>query len=249
MSGQVRPNIEVFSEAPALAKAAAALFLETARTALETRGRFMVAISGGRTPKLLFDCLTSDADARALPWSQCFFFWVDERHVPVTDAASNFKMANDALLEPMGVPRANIHRMPTELALDQAVAQYEATLQFQFSLQAGEVPQFDLIQLGMGPDGHTASLFPNSYEPDTKQLVAWTVPPEAPHHRITLTPCVLRAASQIMILLTGKDKASMLKTVFSNEPDVMPYPIHTVWPVLDRVSWLMDQDAASSLVL
>jgi 6-phosphogluconolactonase len=245
MSGQVKPNIEVFSEAPALAQAAADLFVETARKALETRGRFMVAISGGRTPKLLFDCLTSDASA--LPWSQCFFFWVDERYVPVTDAASNFKMANEALLEPLGVPKANIHRMPTELPLDQAVAQYEATLQSRFSVKAGEVPQFDLIQLGMGPDGHTASLFPNSYESDTKQLVAWTVPPEAPHHRVTLTPCVLRAASQIMILLTGKDKASMLKTVFSNDPNVMQYPIHTVWPVLDRVSWLLDQDAASKL--
>ena len=172
---------------------------------------------------------------------------MDERDVPVTDPASNFKMANESLLEPLHVPQTSIHRMPTEIDLDDAVAQYESTIRSLFSIQPGEVPQFDLIQLGMGADGHTASLFPNAYQPETRQLVAWTVPPAAPHRRITLTPPVLRAASQLVVLLTGKDKAGILKTVFSGEPDVMQYPIQTLWPVLDRVVWLMDQDAASEL--
>jgi 6-phosphogluconolactonase len=167
--------------------------------------------------------------------------------VPATDPASNFKMANEFLLKPLVVPEANIHRMSTELDLDEAVAEYESTIRSVFSLQPGDVPRFDLIQLGMGPDGHTASLFPHAYEADTRKLVTWTVPPVAPHHRITLTPRVLQAGSQLMVLLNGKDKTHMLKTVFSSEPDVMQYPVHMLWPVLDRVAWLLDREAASDL--
>ena len=247
MSAQVRPNIEVFSELSELAQAAADLFLDAAHKALDTKGQFTVALSGGRTPRHLFECLANSAEAKALPWSRCHVFWVDERYVPMTDPASNFKMANESLLGPLEVPRANIHPMPTELDLDEAVAQYESTIRSVFSLQSGDVPRFDLIQLGMGPDGHTASLFPHAYEADSQKYVIWTVPPVAPHHRITLTPRVLQAGSQLMVLLNGKDKAHMLKTVFSMEPDVMQYPVHTLWPALDRVAWLLDQEAASEL--
>ncbi len=181
MDGSIKPNIEVFSEPSDLAQAAADLFLEAAHKALEDRGWFSVALSGGRTPRLLFECLKNSAEAKVLPWSQCHVFWVDERYVPATDSASNFKMANEFLLEPLDVPRANIHRMRTEVDLDKAVAEYESTLRSVFSLQPGDVPRFDLIQLGMGPDGHTASLFPHAYEADTEKLVAWTV------HRLHLT--------------------------------------------------------------
>ncbi len=247
MSGSVKPNIEVFSEQGALAQAAADLFVDTARKALDERGLFFVALSGGRTPELLFERLTHHAGARSLPWSQCHIFWVDERYVPATDPASNFKMANECLLEPLNVPEANIYRMGTDTALDEAVAAYESTLLGAFSLQPRDVPRFDLIQLGMGPDGHTASLFPHAYEADTQKLVAWTVPPAAPHHRITLTPRVLQAGSKIMVLLKGQDKADMLKTVFESGLDVMQYPIQTLWPVLDRVVWLLDTDAASAI--
>ncbi len=247
MSGQVRPNIEVFSEPSALAQAAADLFVKTACKALDTRGRFTVAVSGGRTPRLLFDCLVRLDEARSLPWSLCHIFWVDERYVPVTDPASNFKMANESLLKPLGVAQANIHRISTEVDVEDTVAQYEAAIQSVFALKPGEVPQFDLIQLGMGADGHTASLFPDSYEVDAERFVAWTVPPVAPHRRITLTPSVLQAASQLMVLLTGKDKAAMLQMVFSGVEDPMKYPIQLVWPVLERVVWLMDEEAASEL--
>jgi 6-phosphogluconolactonase len=247
MSERVTRDTHVFSEASALAGAAADLFVQAAHKALDARGQFMVAVSGGRTPRLLFERLTSHAEARALPWSKCHVFWVDERDVPVTDPASNFKMAYESLLEPLHVPQTSIHRMPTQIDLDEAVAQYESTIRSVFSIQPGEVPQFDLIQLGMGADGHTASLFPHAYQPETRQLVAWTRPPAAPHRRITLTPPVFMAALHLIVLLTGKDKAGMLKTVFSGEPDVMQYPIQTLWPVWDRVVWLMDQDAASEL--
>jgi 6-phosphogluconolactonase len=247
MSGLIRPNIEVFSKPDELAQAAADLFVSAARRALDEKGRFFVALSGGRTPQLLFERLTTHTGARSLPWSQCHIFWVDERYVPVTDPASNFKMANECLLEPLNIPEANVYRMRTDVPLDEAVAAYESTLCSVFSLQAGDVPRFDLIQLGMGPDGHTASLFPQAYEVDTKKLVAWTVQPTAPHHRITLTPRVLQAGAQIMVLLTGKDKANMLKTVFEGQVDVMQYPIQTLWPVLDRVAWLLDREASSRL--
>jgi 6-phosphogluconolactonase len=247
MSGLVKPNSQVFSEPGELAQAAADLFVNAAHKALEEKGLFFVALSGGRTPRLLFERLATHAGARSLPWSQCHVFWVDERYVPATDPASNFKMANESLLEPLNVPEANIHRMCTELALEEAVAAYESGLRSAFSLQPGDVPRFDLIQLGMGPDGHTASLFPHAYEADTEKLVAWTVPPSAPHHRITLTPRVLRAGSQLMMLLSGQDKAVMLKTVFECDPDVMAYPVQLLWPVLDRVVWLLDKEAASEL--
>jgi len=247
MNGQVKPNIQVFSEAGALAQAAADLFVTAARKALDEKGLFYVAVSGGRTPRLLFERLVTHPEAKALPWSRCHIFWVDERYVPADDPASNFKMASESLLGPLDVPEANIHRMLTEVDLDEAVAQYASTIQSVFSLQPGDVPVFDLIQLGMGSDGHTASLFPHSYEADTQASVMWTVPPAAPHHRITLTSRVLQAGSQLMVLLTGKDKADMLKTVFSSEPDVMQYPVHTLWPVMDRVAWLLDEEAASEL--
>jgi len=247
MGELIKPNIEVFPEPSELAQAAADLFIEAAQRALDYKGSFTVALSGGRTPRLLFECLTESSGAKALPWSQCHVFWVDERYVPATDSASNFKMANEFLLKPLDVPEANIHRMGTELDLDEAVSEYESTLRSVFSLQPGEVPRFDLIQLGMGPDGHTASLFPNAYRADTQKLVVWTVPPIAPHHRITLTPRVLRAGAQLMVLLSGQDKAGMLKTVFESDPDVMKYPVQTLWPVLDRVVWLLDSEAASEL--
>ena len=247
MSEQVRPNIKVFSELSDLAQAAADVFMKAACKALNEKGVFTVALSGGRTPKLLFEHLARSDAARALPWSKCHVFWVDERYVPVTHPASNFRMANESLLEPLGVPEDNIHRIPTELDLVEAVAEYASMIRSVFSLKPGGVPQFDLIQLGMGPDGHTASLFPCAYEAGTRESVVWTVPPAAPHHRITLTARVLQAASELMVLLNGRDKADMLKTVFSKEPDVMQYPVHTLWPVLDRVVWLLDTEAACKI--
>lgn len=248
MSEQVRPNIKVFSELSDLAQAAADVFISAAHEALDEKGVFYVALSGGRTPKLLFERLGQSAEARDLPWSQCHIFWVDERYVPATDPASNFRMAKESLLEPLQVPQRSVHRIPTECDLDEAVRRYAATIDTVFSLCPGETPEFDLIQLGMGPDGHTASLFPHSYDAETLESVLWTVPPTAPHHRITLSARVLQAASKLMVLLNGKDKAAMLKTVFTRTPDVMQYPVHIVWPVLDRVVWLLDRDAAEDCV-
>lgn len=240
-------NIRVYTTIDGLAQAAADMFLCIAEDALDKRGRFTVALSGGRTPKLLFDCLTKQAGIRELPWSRCYFFWVDERYVPVTDSASNFKMAQESLLAPLQIPESNVFHMPTHVDLDTAVAQYGQTLRDFFSLSPNEVPQFDLIQLGMGPDGHTASLFPQSFDPNDERLVAWTVPPAAPHHRITLTPRVLQAGVNIMVLLTGQDKAKMLKTVLTAQPDVIAYPVQLLRAVDEKVTWLLDDAAASEL--
>ena len=176
-------------------------------------------------------------------------FWVDERYVPADSLQSNYKLAEDTFLNKVPIPRPNIHRIPTEFSdFKNAAKKYEEIIKTVFKLEPGQKPEFDLIILGMGPDGHTGSLFPNSYATfDTDDLACVVYVLDEKLNRITLTHPVLCAAKHLIVLVAGKEKASILKEVITSEPDEVRYPIHTVWPVLNKVTWLVDKEAASDL--
>jgi 6-phosphogluconolactonase len=231
-----------------LFQAAAEEFLRTATEAIAQRGRFAVALAGGSTPKNLYALIAANAST-TLPWGQMFFFWGDERHVPPDDPDSNFRMANEALLSKVPVPAANIFRVPTENPDASAVAQaYEQTLRKFFDVAPGEVPRFDLILLGMGPDGHTASLFPETAALQEKsRLVVANWVEKMKTSRITFTLPVLNAARCIAFLVSGTDKATALSEVLEGSAPGEKYPSKLVRPSDGKLIWFVDRAAASEL--
>jgi len=243
-----KSNVEVVSDPESLAHNAIRIFIADAQKAINARGTFYVAISGGNTPKRFFELLGETPQASSLPWDKIQLFWVDERCVRPDSEWSNYKLAADTFLSSVPIPEANIHRIPTELEdFKVAARRYEDTIRKVFGLGAGKVPQFDLILLGMGSDGHTGSLFPNSYAAfDTEDLACVVYVLDEKLNRITLTHPVLRAACHLVVLVCGQEKADILKTVLTSEPDEVRYPIHALWPVLDRVTWLVDSAAAKA---
>ena len=243
-------HIEMASNAQDLASRATRLFAAAAREAIETRGIFSTAISGGHTPGQFFQLLAAAPESKSLPWERIHVFWVDERYVPPDSEASNYRLAAEAFLDRVGIPPANVHRIPTEYEdISEAARAYERTIRDVFGLAPGETPEFDLIVLGMGADGHTGSLFPNTYATfDTEDLAtAVYVLNDRRMNRITLTHPVLLAARRLVVLVSGREKARTLKEVLTSEPDEVKYPIHVLWPVLDKVIWLVDREAASEV--
>lgn len=243
-------NIDVASDAEDLARRAVDLFVQAASEALAARGIFCAALSGGQTPGRFFRLLGAAPEAKALPWERIHVFWVDERYVPPDSEASNYKLAADTFLGIVGIPPENVHRIPTEYEdINDAVRVYERAIREVFGLQEGEMPEFDLIVLGMGADGHTGSLFPNSFATlDTDDLACVVyVMDNTTMNRVTLTHPVLLAARWLVVLVSGREKAATLKEVLTGEPDAVRYPIHVLWPVLDKMTWLVDRDAVSEI--
>ena len=248
-TAKFQPHVEVASDVEDLARRSVQLFVKSAGEALESRGRFCTALSGGLTPRRTFELLGTDPQGRSLPWQKIEVFWVDERYVPPDSPYSNYRLAAEAFLNSVPIPTDNVHRIPTEYEdIGGAASAYEATLRDVFDVAVGEVPQFDLIVLGMGTDGHTGSLLPNSYAPfDTDALVSVVYALGDNLSRITLTHPVLRAARRLSVLVSGREKAQTLKDVLTGEPDEVRYPIHVLWPVLDKIVWLVDRDAAHAI--
>jgi 6-phosphogluconolactonase len=244
-----RLNIEIASDSEDLARRGVDLFVVAAREAVEARGVFYTAISGGHTPARFFQLLATEPQARALPWDRVHVFWVDERYVPPDSEASNYKLAADAFLSKVGIPWVNVHRISTEHKdIGEAARAYEHTLRTVFDLHDDELPQFDLVVLGMGADGHTGSLFPNTYATfDTNDLAHVVYVMDDTLNRITLTHPVLLAARRLVVLVSGAEKAQTLKEVLTSEPDEVKYPIHILWPALDKITWLVDRDAAKEI--
>ncbi|HPD48412.1 MAG TPA: 6-phosphogluconolactonase [Anaerohalosphaeraceae bacterium] len=232
-----------------LAHAALEIFVQSAREAIEEKGAFFVAISGGHTPVRFFELLGLEEASLSLPWEKVQLFWVDERCVPPEAEASNYGLAAHTFLDKVGIPAENVHRMSGECADYQvAVSEYRNTLRRVFRLRPGETPQFDLIVLGMGEDGHIGSLYPNSFALfDTEDLVAIVYQTEGDYSRITLTHPVMCAGRRLIILVSGSEKAQILKEVLTNEPDPVKYPVHTLWPILHKVTWLIDREAGGML--
>ena len=248
-SASYEANVEVAGDAESLALQCIELFVTDAQKAIKAKNTFCVAISGGNTPRRFFELLGSMPQAKSLPWDKIQLFWVDERYVPADSQWSNYKLAADTFLTKVGIPDENIHRIATEYADSNAAAQfYEEMIREVFGLQENQLPEFDLIMLGMGAEGHTGSLFPNSYAPfDMHNLACVVYVMDEKLNRITLTHPVLRAASRLVVLVSGQEKAGILKEVLASEPDEVQYPIHVLWPVLDRVTWLIDKAAATLL--
>jgi len=243
-------NLEVARDAEDLARRTVRLFIRTARETIAARGLFHTALSGGHTPGRFFQLLGVTPEAVSLPWEKIHVFWVDERYVPPDSEASNYKMAAETFLDKVRIPPENVHRIPTEYEdINDAVRAYERTIRKVFDLQPGEIPEFDLIVLGMGADGHTGSLFPNSYATfDSDNLAcAVYVMDNTTMNRVTLTYPVLLAARSLVVLVSGPEKAQTLRDVLTSEPDEVKYPIHVLWPVLDKVKWLVDREAVSEI--
>jgi len=211
-------EIRVLTTPQELFEAAAEEVLRAAKEAVEQRGRFAIALPGGSTPKSLFNLLATNART-VMPWDRTFFFWGDERHVPPTDPDSNYRMAEEIMLSKIPVAAGNVFRIPAENPDAAAAAEaYEQTLRKFFQLEAGRVPVFDLILLGMGPDGHTASLFPGSaglHEKTRLVIANWI--DKLKTSRLTLTLPVLNAARCVAFLVSGTDKAPALHAVLEGE--------------------------------
>jgi 6-phosphogluconolactonase len=244
-----KPNVEVVSDPESLAQRSVEFFVAGARKAIEARDAFYVAISGGNTPRRFYELLGTIPQAQSLPWEKIHLFWVDERIVAVDSHLSNYKLAADTFLQEVAIPEGNVHRIPTEYGDFKAAArQYEQTIREVFHLEAGRIPEFDLIVLGMGGDGHTGSLFPNSYATfDTEDLACVVYVLDEKLNRITLTHPVLCAASRLVVQVCGPEKETILKEVLTGEPDEVRYPIHALWPVIGKVTWLVDQAAAQQM--
>jgi len=229
-----------------LASCALSSFTARSRVAISEKGQFNVAISGGHTPGRFFELLGDTDEGRGIEWAKVQIFWVDERCVPPEADASNYGLAAQAFLGKVGIPAENVHRMAAEVAdYGKAVKEYERTIRRVFELKDGQLPAFDLIILGMGDDGHIGSLFPNSAALfDTQDLVSAVYLMSGDYNRITLTHPVLCAAKHLLVLVSGSGKAEILKDVLCGEPDEVKYPVHTLWPILDKVTWVVDEDAA-----
>jgi 6-phosphogluconolactonase len=231
-----------------LFQAAAEEVIRAATNAIAERGRFTIALAGGSTPRNLYTLIAANASS-SLPWEQMFFFFGDERHVPPDDAESNYRMAQETLLSKVPAPAANVFRIPSENPDAAAAADaYEQTLRKFFALAPGEFPRFDLILLGMGPDGHTASLFPETAALQEKsRLVVANWVEKLKTSRITLTLPVLNAARCAVFLVSGMDKAAVLHEVLESNAPGEKYPSKLVQPGEGKLIWFVDRAAASEL--
>lgn len=240
-------EIRILTTPQELFGAAAEEVMRAANQAVVERGRFTIALSGGSTPKNLFNLLATNAKS-TLPWDRMFFFWGDERHVGPTDPQSNYRMADEAMLSKVPVPAGNVFRIVAENPDAAAAAQaYEQTLRKFFQQESG-VPRFDLILLGMGPDGHTASLFPGTAALQEKsKLVVANWVDKLKTHRLSFTLPVLNAAREVAFLVSGVDKAAVLKTVLEDDVPGEQYPAKLVRPTDGKLIWLLDRAAASAL--
>ena len=242
-------DIHVYPTPQALVEAAAEHILHHARQAIAARDSFTLALAGGSTPKSLYAMLAAPPFRSQLDWKKIRFFWGDERHVPPDHEDSNYRMAHEALLSRVPISTAQVHRVPSELPDVQTVAdQYEAALREQFEGSEPDVPRFDLILLGMGPDGHTASLFPGTRAVhETSRLVAAPWVDKLQAFRITFTPVLLNHARQVTFLICGRAKAETLHSVLEGpyQPDALPAQI--IRPRAGTLTWFVDQEAAGAL--
>lgn len=241
-------DLRIVADTGALFHAAAEDFARLVESTVRSGDRFTVALSGGSTPKGLFGLLASHYRDR-LPWNKIFFFWGDERHVPPDSPESNYRMANEALLSKVSVPPANIFRVPAENPDANRVAEeYERMLRDFFHPAPGTFPQFDLILLGMGPDGHTASLFPGTaalVEKSRFVVANWVDKFKA--YRITFTAPLINQAKVVEFVVAGSDKSSALHEVLEGSQPAEMFPSKLIRPVKGRLIWLVDKAAAASL--
>jgi len=248
MTTDNRGELVVLPTPAVLADEAARRFADLAQAAIQHNGRFTVALSGGSTPRALHQRLAQPPFSSTIDWAKVLVFWGDERFVPPDSEDSCFRMARETLLDFVPIPAANIFPVPTVGGTpDHAASAYAETLVAQFD---SEAPRFDLILLGMGPDGHTASLFPGHPEPSApsdRLVIAVHNALKPPPTRISLTYKVLNAADHVIFLVAGADKASTLRGVLRGPIVIAQLPAQGVRPEHGELVWLVDQAAAQEL--
>jgi 6-phosphogluconolactonase len=250
MSRKLRIVYYVERDTAALAWRAAQYFVEMAEEAVDAEGRARIAISGGSTPKAAFELLGDPGHPwrGRMPWDRLDLYWVDERCVPPDDPESNYRMTREALLDSVPLRPEQVHRMEGELEPEEAAARYEAELRNDFKLEGTRLPRFDLVALGMGPDGHTASLFPRTEALHEKnRLVVANHVLQKDAWRVTLTWPVINHAKSVFFLAGGADKAAILKEVLTGERDVERLPSQLIWPASGILTLILDKSAASLL--
>lgn len=246
-----RADVRVFSDLEALSRAAAEYVMDLAKRAVAQRGRFSLVLAGGSTPRRLYELMTTPF-CDQMPWSQTHLFWGDERYVPPSHADSNYAMAHEAFIRHVPIAPEHVHRVPTELPSPQQVAQtYEETLRLFF--RGKPRPSFDLVLLGLGRDGHTASLFPESEQSNTEpppvhgereRWVKAVVGPayRPPRQRITLTLTALNGARRVLFLVAGEEKRKTVRPILAEAPERAAFPAAYVQPT-EQLSWFVDEAA------
>jgi 6-phosphogluconolactonase len=237
----------------ALYLAAAEQVCRVGELAIETTGRFSLVLSGGTTPRPLYELLAAPPFSANLDWSKVEFFWGDERVVAPDDPKSNFRMAREAMLDKLKIPAAHIHRIRAEEPdLDRAARAYEEEIERVLGEVAGvgrRPPHFNLFLLGMGPDGHTASIFPGTEA--LEETERWVIPVDVPSlgvKRITMTPRLINSAHFIMFMVTGSTKADVVADVLQGPRDPRRCPAQLIHPLTGEVMWFADRDASAKLV-
>jgi 6-phosphogluconolactonase len=254
MQDQTKPELVIFPGVTEVAQEAARRFETIAREAIERQGRFTVALSGGNTPRSMHNILAAEASTSQIDWSKVYIFFGDDRCVPPDNPESNYGMAWDTLLCKVPIPPENVYRMRGEDNPEKAAEAYSAELKSFFGLaQAGgpspeNFPRFDLIFLGMGPDGHTASLFPGTAAlQERSKPVAANYVPKLGVNRLTLTAPSINRAANIIFLVAGPDKAAALHQVLEGEYQPQIYPSQLIRPSQGKLTFLVDQAAAAEL--
>lgn len=240
-------NVVIFSDVEKLSIAAADTIVRIAHESIAARGHFTLALSGGSTPKKLYGLLATEAYRSQIDWSKIDIFWSDERCVPADDAESNYRMAHEVMLSKLPIPTARIHRVPADQA-DREAASLTYAQEIQQVIGAEGVPSIDLIQLGMGPEGHTASLFPHQASlHEVDRLIMPVTVPKPPPPRLTFTPPLLNAARHILFLVTGAEKDEAVQAVLEGSYQPEEYPAQIVRPTSGEVTWMLDTGAAAKL--
>jgi 6-phosphogluconolactonase len=237
----------------ALYVAAAEQVCRIGELALETTGRFSLVLAGGTTPRPLYELLAAPPFSSSIDWKKVEFFWGDERVVSPDDPSSNFRMAREAMLDKLKVPAAHIHRIRAEERdLDAAARAYEAEIERVLGEVAGvgrRPPHFNLFLLGMGPDGHTASIFPGTDA--LEETERWVIPVDVPSlgvKRITMTPPLINSAHFIIFIVTGATKADVVADVLQGPRDTRRCPAQLIHPLTGEVIWFADRDASTKLI-
>lgn len=240
-------NVITYRDKETLSRAAASYVARVARESIVTRGRFTIALSGGTTPKALYGLLGDAPYREQIDWRLVEIFWSDERCVPPDDSESNYALAHEQLLSKIQVPVSQVHRMPAD-QVDRDAASLTYTQEMQRVFSTSGVPSFDLLQLGMGPEGHTCSLFP--HQPSLHEEARLVMPvsvPKPPPDRLTFTPPLLNAARNVLFLVTGEEKAEAVQAVLEGDYNPDEYPAQIVRPPYGEVVWMMDTAAAARL--
>jgi 6-phosphogluconolactonase len=244
------PDIRIHSNSQVVAEAAASFVLEVGQQAIRAHGRFLIALSGGTTPAMLYRALASPTFAARFDWSRSIFFFSDERCVSPDDPRSNYALAHKTLFTPLNIQPSQIYRMAGESSdLQAAASEYEQQLRLATNTVPPVLPSLDLILLGLGEDGHTASLFPGSPVLQNYQCaIAATQSPKDPPHRLSMTLAAINRASVILFLTTGSGKAEAVRAILDPKTEAeRQLPASLVKPEEGRLIWFLDQAAAAKL--